>query len=84
MIVALSPVMRQKFILFFKNYFIILIYFYFLAVQLHGTKPTPPVLEVWSLNHWTTREILRQKFKQRNLSRLLDSRKFETEFDVYV
>ena len=46
MIVALSLVMRQKFILFFKNYFIILIYFYFLAVQLHGTKPTPPVLEV--------------------------------------
>ena len=22
-------------------------------------EPAPPVLEVWSLNHWTTREVLR-------------------------
>ena len=22
-----------------------------------GIKPMPPALEVWSLNHWTSREI---------------------------
>ena len=22
-----------------------------------GIKPAPPALEVWSLNHWTTREV---------------------------
>ena len=22
-----------------------------------GIKPMPPVLEAWSLNHWTTREV---------------------------
>ena len=22
-----------------------------------GIEPTPPALEVWSLNHWTTREV---------------------------
>ena len=23
-----------------------------------GTKPMPLAVEVWSLNHWTTREVL--------------------------
>ena len=27
-----------------------------------GIKPLPPTLEVWSLNHWTTREVLRSYF----------------------
>ena len=24
-----------------------------------GVEPIPPAVEVWSLNHWTTREVLR-------------------------
>ena len=56
---------------FIKNILLFLLlfyYFYFLAVpqglwyltSQPGIKPMPPVLEVWSLNHWTTREVLCQ------------------------
>ena len=27
------------------------------AVPQPGIEPTPPVVEAWSLNHWTTREV---------------------------
>ena len=45
--------------------------FFFFNVLIFGPKshgllvlrpeiePAPPVLEVWSLNHWTVREVLR-------------------------
>lgn len=45
------------------------------------------VLYIRSLNTWRKRKltpVMRQKFKQRNFCRLLDSRKFEIEFYVYV
>ena len=41
-------------------------HFWFYFIVLHsmldlvprpGIKPTPPALEVWNLNHWTTREV---------------------------
>ena len=33
-----------------------------------GIKPTPPALEAWSLNHWTTREVLNSAFLPRQES----------------
>ena len=27
-----------------------------------GIEPTPPALEVWSLNHWTAKEVLHYSF----------------------
>ena len=33
-----------------------------------GIKPIPPALEVWSLNHWTAREVPNMFFKLFNFS----------------
>ena len=56
---------RILFILFFY------VFKFFLAcgilVPWPGIKPTPPVLEAWNLNHWTTRKVLRillRKYKK--------------------
>ena len=29
-----------------------------------GLKPAPPTREVWSLNHWTTREVPKEIIKE--------------------
>ena len=42
---------------------VLLFFFFFLAVPCSmqnsqpGSKPTSPAVEVWSFNHWTTREL---------------------------
>ena len=30
------------------------------SVSQRGIKPTPPAVEAWNLNHWTTREVWRK------------------------
>ena len=47
---------------FLKNYFIILLLFYFFGhtvwhMETKWIKPTLPALEAQSHNHWTTREV---------------------------
>ena len=37
---------------------------YGILVLRPGIEPTPPALEAWSRNHWTTREVPEQGFKQ--------------------
>ena len=55
---------RQSF--FFYELYLFLMCIYFLAVPYStcgilvsqpGIQPTPPALEAWSPNHWTTREV---------------------------
>ena len=31
-----------------------------ILAPLPGIKPMPPAVEVWSLNHWTAREVLQE------------------------
>ena len=53
----------------FKNLFIYLFWVRWVLLVAHGIlvpqpgiEPMPPALEVWSLNHWTTREVSRSFF----------------------
>ena len=43
---------------FFNIYFLAKLHGMWDLSSLLGIKPMPLVLEVWSLNHWTTREVL--------------------------
>ena len=42
--------------------FVFFLYFgctaFWIVVSQLGIKPVPPAVEAWSLNHWTTRELL--------------------------
>ena len=54
-------VYKGDFFFFFKFYFIYLFFGYTacgILVPQPGIEAMPPALEVWSLNHWTTREVL--------------------------
>ena len=48
----------EVFYFFFNIYFLAMLHGMWDLSSLLGIKPMPLVLEVWSLNHWTTREVL--------------------------
>ena len=41
-------------------------------------QPMPPAVEVWSADHWTTREVPREKLKTDHTWRFMVHEQFET------
>ena len=58
-IVTYSLFRLKKFILIFIFYIYIFFWLYLAShgILVPGSKPAPCAMEVWSLNHWTTREV---------------------------